>query len=124
MQAVQARSKQYANRIDSSALISLPIYWLTHMFGCWHLQKLGAPFTRDKETYRTCMRCGARRQFDVERSKHIGSYYYPPISVLYDASYHHVARVLADKNFLRPSKEDTLPSMFFEADFIHRIAEI
>jgi hypothetical protein len=94
------------------------------MFGCWHLQKLGAPFTRDNETYRTCMRCGARRQFDVERSKHIGSYYYPPISVLYDASYHHVARVLADKNFLRPSKEDTLPSIFFEADFIHRIAEI
>jgi len=123
MQAVQAPSKQHANRIASSALISTPFYWLTHIFGCWHRQKMGAPFTLNNETHCTCMGCGACRQFDLERWKPTGSFYYPPVSVLYDTPYHPVTRVPADKDSFRPSTEDTLPGVFCDADFRHRIAE-
>src|SRR4030095_2360178 len=78
MQPVEASpSQQYLEPIDSIALIPTWIYWLTNMLGCWHWQKMGAPFKRGEETYCTCTGCGARRQFDVERSKHTGSYYYP-----------------------------------------------
>jgi hypothetical protein len=45
-------------------------------FGCWHLE-MSLPFTRDKETYRSCLTCGARRQFDLEKWTMVGSFYYP-----------------------------------------------
>jgi hypothetical protein len=84
MQAIQAQLKRYAGRIDSSAPISTPNHWLTRVFGCWH-QKMNNPFTLNNETYCTCMRCGARRQFSVGRCKMTGSYYYAPPSALYDS---------------------------------------
>ena len=62
---------------------AMPIHWLTHLFGCWH-KEMNQPFTLNHDTYCTCMRCGARRHFNVERSKMTGSYYYAPPSVLYD----------------------------------------
>jgi hypothetical protein len=46
------------------------------VFGCWHLN-LSRPFTRDGETYRACLACGARRRFDTERWKTLGRFYYP-----------------------------------------------
>ena len=45
------------------------------VFGCWHL-KLSLPITREGETYRTCVECGARRRFDTERWEMAGQYYY------------------------------------------------
>lgn len=84
MQAVQALSMPYADGIDSSALILTPIHWLGHIFGCWH-QKMNRPYTRNNETYRTCMSCGARRRFNVGRYKMTGPYYYAPPSALYDS---------------------------------------
>jgi hypothetical protein len=47
------------------------------LFGCWHRQ-LSRPFTRDGETYRACLACGARRRFDTGRWETVGGYYYPP----------------------------------------------
>ncbi len=41
---------------------------------CWH-RKMSRPFTRDGETYRVCLRCGAHRQFDLEQWKTKGDYY-------------------------------------------------
>ena len=49
---------------------------VARVFGCWH-RTLSLPFTRDGETYRTCMRCGARRRFDTERWETVGQFYYP-----------------------------------------------
>jgi hypothetical protein len=46
---------------------------------------MGPPFTRDKETYCTCMSCGARRLFNVKLGKMVGSYYYPAPAALYDS---------------------------------------
>ena len=46
------------------------------IFGCWHVQ-LSRPFSRGSETYRTCVACGARRRFDLDQRKMVGSFYYP-----------------------------------------------
>ena len=43
---------------------------------CWHL-KLSRPFTRGEETYQTCISCGARRRFDLDRWTSVGGFYYP-----------------------------------------------
>lgn len=63
------------------ALVSIP--WLTKIFGCWH-KNMGLPFTRGRQTYRTCMVCGASQQFDVKLWKNSGHFYYNPILALYD----------------------------------------
>jgi hypothetical protein len=47
------------------------------MFGCWHKQ-LSRPFTSVKESYRVCLDCGARKQFDTQTLKTFGPFYYPP----------------------------------------------
>ena len=50
---------------------------LRRIFGCWHLQ-MSLPFTRDNDTYRTCISCGARRRFDLERWAMVGDFYHAP----------------------------------------------
>jgi hypothetical protein len=45
---------------------------------------MSPPFTLGEETYRSCMRCGARRLFNVERGKMTGAYYYASLSSLYE----------------------------------------
>jgi hypothetical protein len=37
---------------------------------------MSRPFTRDGESYRTCLECGARRNFDPKRWEMVGAYYY------------------------------------------------
>ncbi len=49
---------------------------LRRAFGCWHLE-MSLPFTRDHETYRTCVTCGARRRFDLEQWTMVGAFYHP-----------------------------------------------
>lgn len=49
---------------------------LKRIFGCWH-REMSLPFTRGNETYRTCVNCGARRRFDLERWTMVGGFYHP-----------------------------------------------
>jgi len=51
------------------------------IFGCWH-REMSLPFSRDHESYRACVACGARRRFDLERWTTVGSFYYPEASSL------------------------------------------
>ena len=46
------------------------------VFVCWH-RKMSRPFTRNGESYRVCMHCGAHRQFDLKEWKTKGDYYNP-----------------------------------------------
>ena len=46
------------------------------VLGCWH-RHMSLPFTRGNETYRTCVDCGARRRFDLERWTMVGAFYRP-----------------------------------------------
>ena len=49
------------------------------VFGCWHL-KMSRPKTENKVTYRYCIKCGMRRNYDLETFKNSGSFYKPTVS--------------------------------------------
>ena len=51
---------------------------LGKLFGCWHTE-ISRPFTIGKDSYRACLRCGARKHFDPKTLKTFGSFHYPPI---------------------------------------------
>lgn len=78
MQAAQITLKQYGQGRTGSAPAGLTAQlsnWLTRVFGCWH-SEMSRPFTHDGESYRTCLECGARRNFDSSRWEMVGAYYY------------------------------------------------
>ena len=47
---------------------------IARVFSCRH-RRMGRPFTRDGLTYRTCLRCGMRRGFDLNSWSGFGPYY-------------------------------------------------
>lgn len=47
------------------------------LFGCWH-KRLSRPFTIDKDSYRSCLHCGARKQFNADTLQTFGKFHYPP----------------------------------------------
>lgn len=47
------------------------------IFGCWH-KEMSRPFTNKKGSYRSCLNCGARKEFDIISFKTLGTFYYPP----------------------------------------------
>jgi hypothetical protein len=47
------------------------------LFGCRH-KRMSRPVTRNRFTFRSCIDCGARREFDMERFQTQGPFYYPP----------------------------------------------
>lgn len=49
-------------------------YLCNRIVGCWH-RRMSFPFSRGGETYRVCLRCGMRRQFDLAKWKMKGRYY-------------------------------------------------
>jgi len=54
-------------------------YFLQRLFSCHHRQ-LSRPFTHDGRTYRSCARCGMRRDFDLETWQSKGRYYQADVS--------------------------------------------
>ena len=49
--------------------------WFTRLFGCRH-KEMSRPFTDQGQTYRTCLDCGARRQFNLRHWEMQGEFYY------------------------------------------------
>jgi hypothetical protein len=52
--------------------------WIARLFGCWH-REMSRPFSIQGQTYRTCLDCGARRQFNLGRWEMTGDFYYRPL---------------------------------------------
>jgi hypothetical protein len=50
---------------------------LNRLFGCWH-SEMSRPFSSEGQTYRTCVSCGARRQFNIGSWETHGGFYYGP----------------------------------------------
>ena len=48
---------------------------INRLFGCWH-REMSRPFSRQGHTYRTCLSCGAQRQFNLGRWEMQGDFYY------------------------------------------------
>lgn len=51
--------------------------WIGEVFGCQHRER-SRPFSRQGETYRVCISCGARRRFDESTWNSTGRFYYKP----------------------------------------------
>ena len=76
MQAL-ATLEQYSGR-DQAKVAELTHglgRWLSGIFGCAH-KEMSRPFSRHGETYRVCIACGGRRQFDSKTWNSSGSVYY------------------------------------------------
>jgi hypothetical protein len=61
--------------INVSSLTGKVSNIVTRVFGCWH-GELSRPFSRDGRAYRTCLSCGAQRQFNLGNWEMQGSFYY------------------------------------------------
>jgi hypothetical protein len=48
---------------------------ITRLLGCRH-KEMSRPFSSQGQTYRSCLACGARRQFNLGRWKMQGGFYY------------------------------------------------
>ena len=55
--------------------------FLAKFFGCEH-RNVSRPFISNKVSYRTCLQCGARKQFNNETFETFGDFYYPPAEML------------------------------------------
>ena len=49
--------------------------WITRLFGCWH-REMSRPFSHQGKAYRSCLHCGAKRQFNLGKWETHGNYYY------------------------------------------------
>jgi hypothetical protein len=50
---------------------------VSDLFGCQH-REMSRPFSRQGETYRVCISCGARRHFDEKNWHSSGRHYFKP----------------------------------------------
>jgi len=48
---------------------------VARVFGCWHME-LSRPFSRDGRAYRSCVNCGAQREFNLGNWELQGNFYY------------------------------------------------
>lgn len=48
---------------------------LASIFGCQH-RRISRPFTRQGQSYRACLGCGARTRFDLQTWKTSGEFYH------------------------------------------------
>lgn len=53
----------------------IPIGLVCRLFGCRHAN-MSRPFTYADASYRACLKCGARRDFDPQTLRTFGSFYY------------------------------------------------
>jgi len=74
---ILAGSSHQKARIDRQ-VFGAKVGVFAKIFGCEH-NNISRPFTTGKTSYRTCLGCGARKQFNSETLQTFGSFYYPPI---------------------------------------------
>jgi hypothetical protein len=75
MQTQQAVIENHSNlmqKIPSGGGIGS---FVTRFLGCWHKQ-MSRPFSNQGQAYRTCLDCGASRQFNVRSWEMTGKFYY------------------------------------------------
>ena len=63
--------------INAGGLIGRIGGGLNRLFGCWH-SEMSRPFSSEGQTYRACVNCGARRQFNIASWETQGGFYYGP----------------------------------------------
>ena len=78
MQAILEQNT-IANSItgETNHVFGTKIGLIGKLFGCWH-KELTRPFTIGGDSYRACVDCGARKQFDLQSLQTFGAFHYPP----------------------------------------------
>jgi hypothetical protein len=82
MSAALGTLETYSHRERTSVSNALSglFHRLAEKFGCAH-REMSRPFSRHGETYRVCISCGARREFDAKTWNSSGRHYYKPARV-------------------------------------------
>jgi hypothetical protein len=62
-------------QFNASSLTGKISTFVARVFGCWHAD-LSRPFSREGRAYRTCLNCGAQRQFHLGKWEMQGQFYY------------------------------------------------
>ena len=62
-------------QLDSTSVTSKLDSLMARVFGCRHAD-MSRPFSRDGRSYRSCLNCGAQRQFNLGNWKMQGGFYY------------------------------------------------
>jgi hypothetical protein len=70
----QSSTIQFSN-VPANPASAAVAGWFTRLFGCRH-KEMSRPFTDQGQTFRTCLDCGARRQFNLRRWEMQGDFYY------------------------------------------------
>ena len=76
-QRLAIRKAKQGNNIDT-LVFGQKMGLLSKLFGCWH-ENLSRPFNYGKTAYRSCLQCGARKQFNPDTFKTVGNFYFPPV---------------------------------------------
>ncbi len=68
--------------LESEAEVDMQVFGekvgiLVRLFGCGH-RNLSRPFSHKRTAYRTCLQCGARKQFNTQTLKTFGGFYNSP----------------------------------------------
>jgi hypothetical protein len=71
-------SKKSKDEIDQF-VFGQKIGLITMLFGCWH-GNVSRPFVIGKTSYRSCLKCGARKKFNLETLKTDRRFYLPPVT--------------------------------------------
>lgn len=61
--------------VDASPISGRIGTLMARVFGCRHAE-MSRPFSRDGRAYRSCLSCGAQRQFNLGNWEMTGSFYY------------------------------------------------
>ncbi len=76
MQAAQiAIANSTVAPLNSSSISGKIGNLMARVFGCRHAE-MSRPFSRDGRAYRSCLNCGAQRQFNVGNWEMTGGFYY------------------------------------------------
>jgi hypothetical protein len=78
IQEIEVLSVSRTHSFDVKTHLNSIRYVINRIFSCWHI-RMSRPFTHERESYRTCLRCGMRRSFDVQKWKSRGRFYSPTI---------------------------------------------
>ena len=80
MERVLSISPQLSSRQDLIPIHSTLERITGGLFRCWH-RRMSWPITRDRQTYRACVRCGMCRSFDPKTWQSFGPFYRPLIKL-------------------------------------------
>ena len=76
-QSLIYKKKKWKNEVDRF-VFGQKMDLITKLFGCWH-DNISRPFVQGKTAYRSCLDCGARKQFNSETLETYGKFYFPPV---------------------------------------------